>query len=93
MLSTPWLTFVLSTRRKHVRNHKRPIDCPDCPPDTYQGSAQNKDHYRHYWSHHPTRAKELGYPKEEDKCPNCDYKGRSDNVKRHIDKNKCKSKK
>jgi len=37
------------------------------------------------WANHPEEARALGIPKEESQCGKCDYKGRSDNVKRHKD--------
>ncbi|KAK3689314.1 hypothetical protein B0T22DRAFT_536257 [Podospora appendiculata] len=68
---------------KHQNNHTRPRTCDYCPPGGYKGGAEMKDLNRHIWTFHPTQAKALGTPKDEDECPNCDYKGRSDNVKRH----------
>ncbi|KAK3317476.1 hypothetical protein B0T19DRAFT_292886 [Cercophora scortea] len=72
---------------KHQKNHKRPLTCDICPPGT-KGFAENKDLNRHMWIYHPAHAEAQGIPKEEDECPKpgCNYRGRTDNVKRHMKK-------
>lgn len=69
---------------KHFNNHTKRRRCDFCDG----GGAETKDLNRHMWSRHPEEARELGIPKDEDKCPSCDYKGRKDNVKRHRDTKK-----
>jgi len=70
---------------KHWRNHSRPLPCLVCDAE-YGGAAQNRDLNRHYWTHHAIWAKEHNIPEEKSQCPNCDYRGRNDNVKRHSEK-------
>jgi len=68
---------------KHLRNHTRPLQCEVCPEGRYGGAAQLKDLYRHYWSTHRLYAKEHNIPQDYESCPDCDYDGRKDHVKRH----------
>ncbi len=64
---------------KHKNNHKRPRRCDICG----KKKAERKDLHRHMWAHHPDEARRRGVPKDEDFCPECEYHGRKDNVKRH----------
>jgi hypothetical protein len=66
---------------KHQNNHYRPRICDICGA----GFAENKDLFRHMWTHHPDEARDRGVPREDDECPVCGYSGRRDNVKRHRD--------
>lgn len=65
---------------KHQNNHFKRRRCDICGT----GGAENKDLFRHMWTHHPDEARRRRLPKEEDRCY-CGYSGRKDNVKRHKD--------
>ncbi|GAB1318156.1 hypothetical protein MFIFM68171_08366 [Madurella fahalii] len=69
---------------KHYNNHTKRRRCDLCDG----GGAETKDLNRHMWSRHPEEARQRNIPRDEDKCPTCDYKGRKDNVKRHRDTKK-----
>ncbi|KAK1749338.1 hypothetical protein QBC47DRAFT_152638 [Echria macrotheca] len=68
---------------KHQKNHSRPTPCEHCP----LGFAERKDLERHMNTHHPYEAAVEGLKKDEKLCPlMCGYKGRADNLKRHVEK-------
>ncbi|KAK3306183.1 uncharacterized protein B0T15DRAFT_220830 [Chaetomium strumarium] len=67
---------------KHKNNHSKRRKCKYCDA----GGAETKDLNRHMWTHHPDLARELGVPRELDRCSKCGYAARKDNVKRHKDK-------
>lgn len=71
-----------SAASKHMHNHTKRRRCDLCDG----GGAETKDLNRHMWTHHPDEARRRGVPREEDRCPRCNYGGRKDNVKRHKDK-------
>lgn len=68
---------------KHKKNHDKPKKCNFCG----EGFAEPKDTDRHMYGHHaddmtPEQREELKN-KLQKECPECDYHGRYDNVKRH----------
>ncbi|KAH6692849.1 hypothetical protein BKA61DRAFT_584580 [Leptodontidium sp. MPI-SDFR-AT-0119] len=67
---------------KHLRVHTKPLRCKLCPQGT-PGFAEQKDLNRHYWSTHRTYAQNNHIPRDSRACPDCDYEGRTDNVRRH----------
>ncbi|KAH7407650.1 hypothetical protein BKA64DRAFT_426768 [Cadophora sp. MPI-SDFR-AT-0126] len=71
-----------SQLNKHLRIHTRPLQCELCPQDIIR-FAERKDLDRHYWSTHRTYAQDNNIPRDSKACPDCDYVGRSDNVRRH----------
>ncbi|KAH7324017.1 hypothetical protein BKA65DRAFT_481797 [Rhexocercosporidium sp. MPI-PUGE-AT-0058] len=71
-----------SLLKKHLRVHTRPLRCELCPQGTH-GVAEQKDLNRHYWSTHRTYALNNNIPRDSTACPDCDYEGRTDNVRRH----------
>ncbi|KAK0648640.1 hypothetical protein B0T16DRAFT_117880 [Cercophora newfieldiana] len=76
-------------RKKHQNNHSRPQKCTMCNA----GFAERKDLARHILVHHPdtAAAKDSRTKKQKGKCPECDYKGRKDNVRRHQKKTHSKT--
>ncbi|KAM7183142.1 hypothetical protein V8F33_013772 [Rhypophila sp. PSN 637] len=73
---------------KHQNNHLKKHHCgvPGC---SWPGGAEQKDLDRHMWTNHPNTAREQKVKKDEKVCPYCPYKGRGDNVARHL--KKCKN--
>ncbi|KAK4232933.1 hypothetical protein C8A03DRAFT_19887 [Achaetomium macrosporum] len=67
---------------KHQNNHTKRRKCEYCDA----GGAETKDLNRHMWTHHPDLARQLGVPREWDRCSKCGYAARKDNVKRHKDR-------
>lgn len=72
----------LSLLKKHLRVHTRPLPCELCP-QVNPRFAEQKDLNRHYWSTHRTYAMNNNIPRDSTACPDCDYEGRTDNVRRH----------
>jgi len=75
-----------------MRYHNPPLSCPHDACD--KGFAQKKDVQRHIRSHHPEWAaknpKVADLKPAEWKCKRCSYTtDRSDNLKRHVDEEKC----
>ncbi|KAK0724497.1 hypothetical protein B0H67DRAFT_481293, partial [Lasiosphaeris hirsuta] len=68
--------------RKHQKNHKKPTKC--VATGCTAGFAELKDMHRHMWTNHADQARALSIPNETRKCPDCDFKGRRDNLKRHV---------
>ncbi|KAK4173523.1 hypothetical protein QBC36DRAFT_303577 [Triangularia setosa] len=69
--------------RKHQKNHRKPTDCKICG----KGFAERKDLDRHKLKHHPddpSVRSDRRVQKQRGKCPMCPYKGRPDNIKRHM---------
>ncbi|KAK4210889.1 hypothetical protein QBC37DRAFT_24079, partial [Rhypophila decipiens] len=68
---------------KHQNNHLKGHHCtvPGCE---WPGGAEKKDLDRHMWTNHSTTAREQKVKKDEKVCPHCAYKGRGDNVARHL---------
>lgn len=75
-----------------MRYHVRPVQCPhDACNERF---AQKKDMQRHVRSHHKTWAaknpKTANVTVDEWKCERCEYAtNRQDNLKRHVDEEKC----
>jgi hypothetical protein len=68
---------------KHYHNHEKRRECQICKVGV---GAETKDLNRHMWTHHPNEASENDLPRQDERCEECDYKGRKDNLKRHKDK-------
>lgn len=79
-------TNLLFHNRKHQNNHFKKYHCGICPLEQWAGGAEKKDLDRHMWTTHPNKARAGGVKRDEKSCPYCDYKGRADNVKRHMEK-------
>ncbi|KAK4186260.1 hypothetical protein QBC35DRAFT_275212 [Podospora australis] len=69
----------------HRRNPKRAarqnLPCPI--PKCRQLCHDRRDIDRHLWKVHELYAAKHNIPTQEETCPECPYKGRKDNVKRH----------
>lgn len=74
--------LTLDPYSKHQKNHKKPTHCEVCP----KTFAERKDKIRHMTTNHPNESAALGIEKDERPCPLCSYKGRGDNLKRHVEK-------
>lgn len=73
-----------------MAKHTRPVMCQ------YEGcnitKASNKDLIRHAWNAHRIWAEEMGFDRIDGRCPHCErYFSRTDNLKQHLDGNKCKA--
>jgi predicted RNA-binding Zn-ribbon protein involved in translation (DUF1610 family) len=66
---------------KHMKTHNHPLRCEICGDD-WGGAAEMKDLIRHNRVHHSDRI----VAKSSTVCPHCnkDFRGRQDNLKRHV---------
>ncbi|KAK4224173.1 hypothetical protein QBC38DRAFT_25845 [Podospora fimiseda] len=70
----------VSDLKRHERKHRQPFRCEICN----KGHLDKRALGRHLWAQHPEHAQKTNTRSEQTKCPQCDYKGRADNVARHM---------